>query len=38
MNVMNFSNINRFICLAKRYVIVGPPGSQSKDVSLRMIE
>jgi len=22
----------------KRYVIIGPPGSQSKDVSLRMIE
>lgn len=38
MNALNFSNINRFTCLAKRYVIVGPPGSQSKDVSLRMIE
>jgi len=28
-----------FLCgLAKRYVIIGPPGSQSHDISLRMIE
>ena len=26
------------MCLAKRYVVVGPPGSQSHDISLRMIE
>jgi len=31
-------NNDRFICTAKRYVIVGPPGANTKEVSLRMIE
>jgi adenylate kinase family enzyme len=37
---MFFENLNNdsFNCIAKRFVILGPPGSQAHDISLRMIE
>lgn len=37
--LLRISNNDRFICiLAKRYVVIGPPGSESHDISLRMVE